>query len=127
MPFDQNGDLKLFRLLRGMNGPQCNPTPVAPRILFLFTDGHFTDEPKRGAERLCESNILLVIIRIGKYDVKRTSDLAVPCGIVVSHRVPMSQLIQQIRVRNNKAAFSYCINIFSTFFAVHFFIRTSNF
>ena len=98
IPFDRNGELKLFRLLRGMNGPQCNPTPLAPRILFLFTDGYFSDEPKRGAERLCESNILLVIIRIGKFNVKSINELAIPCGIVVSHRLAIPELIQEIRV-----------------------------
>ena len=100
IPFDRNGELKLFRLLRGMNGPQCNPTPLAPRILFLFTDGYFSDEPKRGAERLCESNILLVIIRIGKFNVKSINELAIPCGIVVSHRLAIPELIQEIRVNS---------------------------
>lgn len=112
-PYDQNGHLNINRLINGRT-KECNSQVLAPRILFLFTDGYFSDDPAVAAQQLCAHNILLVVISIGNYNLRSIAQLTDMCGIMVRVTLNIGDVMELVRVNGFWAVIVLIILGFAT-------------
>jgi len=69
------------------------------RILFLFSDAYSIDDPRPAVKRLCEAGIVLILIGIGRVNIRGQEDLVAFCGLGFGIDIPVPEVIEKIKVR----------------------------
>ncbi|CAK8697348.1 unnamed protein product [Clavelina lepadiformis] len=72
---------------------------IIPRkILFLFSDAYSVDDPRPAARRLCENDIIPVLIGTGRVNIRGQDDLTSFCGLSFGIDIPVPEVIHALKI-----------------------------
>ena len=95
---------------------------VYRKVMFIFSDAMSIDDPAPAGRRLCQSNIVPVVIGIGRVNLRTVERIKSFCGVYFGVDTPIEPVISRIKVilrLNSKALaslryfiFIFCISQF---------------
>ena len=68
------------------------------RILFLFSDALSMDDPGSAGRRLCQNNIIPVVIGIGQVSLREVERIKSYCGVYYGIDTPVENVIENLKV-----------------------------
>ena len=72
--------------------------PKPRKAIFLFSDALSIDNPEHAARRLCQNDIILVLIGIGRVSIEESDRLRSYCGLYFGIDTPISIVIDHLKV-----------------------------
>ena len=100
---------------RGTGEKRNNGVTPNRKVLFLFTDAQSIDDPAMAAKRLCQNNIVIVVIGVGRVSKKGKQRLQSYCGLYFGIDISSSSVITKLKVKSGFSESRDCTLIKATY------------